>query len=68
MSAAQTDAGLQERIAAARRDAEQLKEAIRTKRDQLADTSCELAKRIREQKQANPYGSEGYGGRAGTIA
>lgn len=37
-----TAAELQEKIAAARREAETLKEKIRAKRDQLADTSCEL--------------------------
>jgi guanine nucleotide-binding protein G(I)/G(S)/G(T) subunit beta-1 len=33
---------LQEKIAAARREAEMLKEKIRAKRDQLADTSREF--------------------------
>jgi guanine nucleotide-binding protein G(I)/G(S)/G(T) subunit beta-1 len=33
------NADIQEKIAAARRDAETLKEKIRAKRDQLADTS-----------------------------
>jgi len=35
------NADIQEKIAAARRDAETLKEKIRAKRDQLADTSRE---------------------------
>jgi len=34
---------IQEKIAAARREAEALKEKIRSKRDQLADTSCTWA-------------------------
>lgn len=37
-----TAAELQEKIAAARREAETLKEKIRAKRDQLADTSCKF--------------------------
>lgn len=37
-----TSTDIQERIAAARREAETLKEKIRAKRDQLADTSCEF--------------------------
>ena len=38
MSTAPAD--IQEKIAAARREAETLKEKIRSRRDQLADTSC----------------------------
>lgn len=38
MSQGQTD--IQERIAAARREAESLKERIRAKRESAADTSC----------------------------
>ena len=34
---------LQERIAAARREADGLKEKIRAKKDQMADTSCEFS-------------------------
>ena len=33
---------MQARIAAARRDAEGLKDKIKRKKDELADTSCEL--------------------------
>ena len=40
MSQNQTD--IQERIAAARREAENLKERIRAKRESSADTSCTL--------------------------
>jgi guanine nucleotide-binding protein G(I)/G(S)/G(T) subunit beta-1 len=39
MSASQGD--IQERIAAARREAESLKEKIRAKKEASADTSCE---------------------------
>lgn len=34
-------ADLQEKIAAARREADGLKEQIRSRRDKMADTSCE---------------------------
>ena len=37
---------IQEKIAAARREAETLKEKIRAKRDQLADTSRECSSRL----------------------
>jgi guanine nucleotide-binding protein G(I)/G(S)/G(T) subunit beta-1 len=38
----QNQGDIQERIAAARREAESLKEKIRAKKEASADTSCEL--------------------------
>ncbi len=38
----QNQGDIQERIAAARREAESLKEKIRAKKESSADTSCEL--------------------------
>ena len=38
----QSQGDIQERIVAARREAETLKEKIRAKRESSADTSCEL--------------------------
>lgn len=40
---------LQEKIAAARREADGLKEQIRSRKDKMADTSCEYAYECRER-------------------
>jgi guanine nucleotide-binding protein G(I)/G(S)/G(T) subunit beta-1 len=44
MSAEMSGEQMQAKIAAARRDAEGLKDKIKRKKDELADTSCESAK------------------------
>jgi len=45
----QNQGDIQERIAAARREAESLKEKIRAKRESSADTSCEYIQSFTSQ-------------------
>lgn len=48
---------LQEKILAARREADGLKDKIRTAKDQTADTSCESSEADRLPSSRNPEGS-----------
>ena len=60
MSAEMSGEQMQAKIAAARRDAEGLKDKIKRKKDELADTSCESTKAFNEYRTIPKLSNSSY--------